>query len=87
MHAEAHRQDHQGEADAEQTVDAAGEEDLDDEPDERHVDDALQPRNAVIAVGLPATLDLCGRHVELLLEDGGADGRERNHHRNDLDLA
>ena len=84
--AEADRQDHQREADAQQAVDAAGEGHLDEEADERQVDGDLGEELGD-AVGVRLALGLGGGHVELLLDDGGADGRKRDHHGDDLQVA
>ena len=82
---EAHRQDHQREADAEQAVDAAGERHLDEQADERQVDGDLGQKGGD-AVGVGLALGLGRGHVELLLDDRGADGRERDHERDDLQV-
>ena len=84
--AEADRQDHQGEADAQQAVDTARERHLDEQADERQVDrDLRQERGDAVGVGL--ALGLGRRHVELLLDDGRADGGKRDHERDDLQVA
>ncbi len=77
--AQADREDHQREADAEQAMDAARQRHLDEEPDERQVDrDLRQERGDAVGVGL--ALGFGRRHVELLFDDGGADGGKRDHH-------
>ena len=84
--AEADRQDHQREADAQQAVDTAGEGHLDEEADERQVDGDLGEERGD-AVGVRLALRLGGGHVELLLDDCGADGRKGDHHGDDLQVA
>ena len=74
------------EADAEHAMDAAGEPDLDHESDQRQVDrDLREERRDRVGVG--GALGFGGRHVQLLLDDRGADRRKRDHHRDDLQMA
>ena len=65
-----------GAGSAEGSMDATGEANLNEEASEREVDrDLRQQFRDGIAVGAGAL----GRHTELLVYDGGADGREGNH--------
>ena len=66
-------------------VDAAGQRNLDDEADERHVDAAPVPGSRD-RVGVLAPLAGGRRHVELLLDDRGADRRKPDDHRDDLQV-
>ena len=83
--AEADRQNEQREGQAERAVDAAGQADLDDEADDREVERHLREEGRD-GVGAAASLSRLGRHVELLLDDGGADRREADHQRDDLQV-
>ena len=85
-HAEVDRQHHQREADAEQAVNPAGQEDLDEESGGRDPERESCRRNAVSRVGLAAALELLGGHVHLQIEDRGAQRAERDHDGNQLDL-
>ncbi len=83
--AQADRQDHQREPDAEQPVDAAGEHHLDEQADERQVDGDLREKGGD-AVGVGPALGLGRGHVELLLDDGRADGGKGDDQGDDLQM-
>ena len=84
--AEADRQDHQREADAEVPLDFARQPHLDDEADHRRVElyRAEEARDRIGVALRPSTG--CGRHVELLLDDGGADGGKPDDQRDRLQV-
>ena len=73
--AEADRQDQQREPDAEVPVDPRREPDLDHEAGERRLEADLR-QEAADRVVLPGALEDLGRHVQLLLDERRADGRE-----------
>ena len=84
--AQPERQDQQGEADAEVPVDAARQPDLDDQPGQRQVELHLAEEggDAVGAAGAGGLLD---RHVQLLVEQTGADRREADDQGDELQVA
>jgi hypothetical protein len=83
--AEADGQDHQGEADAKIAMNLAREPHLDHEADRRHPEaDGREERGD--RIGAARTLRRLRRHVELLLDDRGADRREADHERDDLQM-
>ena len=74
--AEADREQEQCDGNAEGAMDATGEANLNEEASEREVDRDLREQfRDGIAVGAGGL----GRHTELLVYDGGADGGEGNH--------
>ncbi len=83
--AQAHRQHQQREADAEHAMDAAGQPHLDHEADQRQVNRDLREERRD-GVGIGGALGFRRRHVELLLDDRGADGRKADHQRDHLQV-
>ena len=81
----AHREDQQREADPELAMDAAGEQDLDQEARDRRVElhGAEKLRQAVHLV---AALEGLGRHVQLLFDQVGADRGKGDDQRDDLQV-
>ena len=73
--AEADRQNQQGEPDAEMAVDAARQPDLNDQAGQRQVELHLAEERRD-AVGAAAARRLLDRHVQLLVEQAGADRRK-----------
>ena len=80
------REDQQREPDAEIAVDARRDPDLDDEGRGRRVEADLRQERAD-RILLSRALEDLGRHVDLLIEQGRAEGAEADDHRDDLDLA
>ena len=66
-------------------MDPAGQPDLHGEADDRQVEGHLCQKCGD-RVGRRRAFDRLGRHVELLIDDGRADRRERDHQRDHLQV-
>ena len=83
---QAHREDEEGEAHAQVPVDPARQGHLDEEADGREVErDLGQELGQVVRGGAP--LERLRRHVQLLLDEAGADRGEGDHEGDDLQVA
>ena len=80
------RQDEEGEADAQVSMDARRDPDLDDERGERGVEADLREETAD-RIFLPGALEDLGRHVHLLVEQQRAERPEADDGRDELNLA
>ena len=82
---EVGRQDEEGEADAEISMDAWRDPDLDHERGERRIEANLREETAD-GIFLPGALEDLGRHVHLLVEQQCAKRSETDHRRDQLNL-
>ena len=83
---ETDRQDQQRDRQSERAVDLAGERHLHDEADDRKVEADLR-EEAGNRVGRVGALHRFGRHVQLLVDDRGADRGKPDHDRDELQMA